>query len=268
MRKLKPTLLILFLVIALLGTFTNVQAIPPLPSSFYGTVKQNGENLPEGTVVQALIDDAVVVEGQTMMYQGESVYSIDVPGDDTSTKEIEGGTEGSEIHFRVGDLEVNETAIWMSGTNVELDLSISSDLTPKQAQPTKTPIPTQTPINIPTNSTQQQSALDPTISATVQPTSGMEAQAVPGSEKTESDFTQVAEVVDESNAQSDQTVLSEQDNPSTNLEESTSNSKENQEVRTIQFWLILIISVVIGIALIIIFLLRKKSKNRHEDLLF
>jgi hypothetical protein len=140
-------LMIGVIVIIITGMMVSpVNAIPPLPSSLFGTVHLNGEKVPEGTSIRALIDDVVMGEGQTMIFQGESVYSLDINGDDPDTKEIDGGVEGDIIHFNVGGVIAEETGVWQGGTNVELNLSvITSDplATPK---PTDNPLPTQTEI--------------------------------------------------------------------------------------------------------------------------
>ena len=46
-------------------------AVPQIPASFYGTVKVNGANVPDGTSVQALIDGKVYADVLTQTYQGE-----------------------------------------------------------------------------------------------------------------------------------------------------------------------------------------------------
>ncbi len=131
----------------LLGMAAVVRAFPPLPSSFWGSVELNGVDLPDGTLVEALIDGQVFAYGQTQTYQGYSVYTLDIPGDDASTAAVEGGQEGDVILFRVGGIPANEKATWHSGTNVSLDLAAASSATPLTPQPTRTPLPTQTPIS-------------------------------------------------------------------------------------------------------------------------
>lgn len=166
MRRLRIIIAIITLTLALLVTNGIVFAVPPLPSSFYGTVTLNGSNFAEGTVVEAMIGDKVISESQTMMYEGKSVYSIDVNGDDTSTTPIEGGKDGDVIRFRVGGLMAEETGMWRSGTNVELNLSVSASESPEPPEPTRTPLPTQTNIVQPT----QASTAKATQAANLQPT--------------------------------------------------------------------------------------------------
>lgn len=166
MQKLKITsTLILFVLISFLFQ-EPVLAIPPLPSSFYGTVTLNGSNVVEGTVIEVLINDKVIGKSQTMMYEGKSVYAIDVNGDDSSTTEVEGGKDGDLISYRIGGLIANETGTWHSGVNFELNLTINAEATLQPPQPTKTPIPTQTPIKYPTQAVATATIIEATKQAT------------------------------------------------------------------------------------------------------
>ncbi len=103
-------------------------AVPPLPSSFYGQIKVNGQNVPDGTVVQVLIGGKAfpAIYSSSKTYLGNSVYSLDVPGDDPSTPEIEGGVEGDTIQFTISGQTASQTGVWHSGTNTKLDLTASS----------------------------------------------------------------------------------------------------------------------------------------------
>ncbi len=125
----------------------NVHAVPPLPSSFYGTVTLNGEDLPEGTIIRALIDGEVYASTASQLYQGNSVYSLIVAGDDPATTAVEGGVAGDTIQFRVGGNLASQTAVWQSGVNQNLDLTASGGV----VIPTATPKPTATPTAKPTN---------------------------------------------------------------------------------------------------------------------
>jgi hypothetical protein len=123
-----------------------VLAFPSLPSSFYGTVKVNAANVPDGTVIEALIGGQVYAEGFTQTYQGGSVYSLDVRGDDTDTAAQDGGREGDMIQFKIGGVLADQTGVWHTGTNVNLNLTVSSSETVATPQATPTPVPTQTAI--------------------------------------------------------------------------------------------------------------------------
>jgi hypothetical protein len=124
-----------------------VLAFPSLPSSFYGTVKVNGANIPDGTLVQALINGKVIIENQTQTYQGDSFYSLDIPADDPDTLVVDGGKDGDTITFIMGGIVADQAGTWKSATIVPMNLSASSSVTLLiPAQVTFTSIPTQTVI--------------------------------------------------------------------------------------------------------------------------
>lgn len=151
MSKATKTLTI-FLILALANLFAVAPAgalFPPLPSSFYGFVSVNGGNVADGTTVRALINGQVYATAYTQTYEGRSVYSIDVPGDDPSTPAVEGGLQNDAMAFLIGEAQANETGTWKSATNVNLDLTASASAPLNTPQPTPTPVPTQTAIKTP-----------------------------------------------------------------------------------------------------------------------
>jgi hypothetical protein len=103
------TILVSLILAGLIGALAAIPAlaIPPLPSSFYGTVQVDGQNVPDHTVVQALIDGQAYGEGRTQTHEGASVYHLDVLGDDTDTAPHDGGREGDTIQFEIKE-EVKE----------------------------------------------------------------------------------------------------------------------------------------------------------------
>ncbi|GAB4506496.1 MAG: hypothetical protein Kow00123_06340 [Anaerolineales bacterium] len=102
---------------------------PRIPSAFYGTVKLNGANVPNGTPVSAWINGVKYAETTTFMTtinsQQVSVYTITVPGDDPSTSGVEGGNEGDTVVFRAGTDLADQTGTWHEGTDVELNLTVN-----------------------------------------------------------------------------------------------------------------------------------------------
>jgi hypothetical protein len=146
MRRFASILTLLGIgLISLLGA-RPVLAFPSLPSSFYGTVKVNGANVPDGTLVQASMYGKIITEIQTQTYQGDSFYSLDVPGDDPDTLVVEGGQDGDTIIFIIGGIAADQVGIWKSGTFIALNLSTSSAATLVPAQPILTLVPTETAI--------------------------------------------------------------------------------------------------------------------------
>jgi hypothetical protein len=108
-------------------------AVPPLPSSHYGTVKLGGVNVPSGTLVSAWINGVKYAQAAVSIYAGDTTYSLNVPGDDGSTPGlIEGGRADDVIVFYVGDVLAEQTGIWRSGTNAQRNLTGASahDVTP------------------------------------------------------------------------------------------------------------------------------------------
>ena len=101
---------------------------PPMPASFFGTVKASGSNLPLSSKVSAWIDGVKYAETSIAEFNSDTVYTIDIPGDILSTPEIEGGKPGDTITFLVNNSVANQSAIWQSGTNSELDLTIISSV--------------------------------------------------------------------------------------------------------------------------------------------
>jgi hypothetical protein len=174
-RLLRISILIMVMCLILLTAPVGVRAIPPLPSSFYGTVKLNNANVPDGTQVEALIKDKVFAYSQTLTYQGDSVYALDIPGDDASTTEVEGGREGDTIFFKIGGILADQTGVWHSATNVNLNLTVTSTNTPLPPQATSTPLPTQTSIPVvPTKNPTTQPSETPKL-----PTSTIAAETQP-----------------------------------------------------------------------------------------
>ena len=104
----------------------NAQAgPPPLPSSFYGTVSINGDNVPLETEVSAWIDGELIITVPVTLVSGTTVYAMDILGDNPSTAEIDGGKHGDRVIFYIGTQRAEQTGTWLSGHNKELNLSTS-----------------------------------------------------------------------------------------------------------------------------------------------
>lgn len=102
----------------------SVLAGPPaIPSSFYGTLSINGKNVDTNEEVSAWIDGVMVIAVPVLLHNETTVYTIDVPGDDPTTPEIEGGVHGDEVIFYIGSQLADQTGTWLSGANQELNLS-------------------------------------------------------------------------------------------------------------------------------------------------
>lgn len=90
----------------------------------------DGVDAAVGTWVTAWIDNVQYASTQVIEYGGKSVYSLDIAGDDSETSGIvEGGTSGSTIVFKIGDLTATQSGTWHGGTNVELNLTAFTEHT-------------------------------------------------------------------------------------------------------------------------------------------
>lgn len=103
---------------------TPALAIPPMPSSFYGIVSINGASVAQGTRIDAYIHGVSYAHTFSIVYQGNSVFALDIPGDDPATPDIiEGGKEGDLIQFKIGIHIFDQTGLWHSATNVSQNLN-------------------------------------------------------------------------------------------------------------------------------------------------
>ena len=126
-KSLLPKLVTLAVALALLtASVPPVLAFPPLPSSFYGTVKVDGTNVPLGTMVSAWINGVQYASASVSLYAGDTVHSLIVPGDDPDVPGKDGGVPGETIVFYIGNQRADQTAIWQSGRNLRLDLSYTT----------------------------------------------------------------------------------------------------------------------------------------------
>ncbi len=84
-----------------------------------------------GMVVSAKINGVQYASTTVLTYLGDTVYSLDIKGDETDTPGIiEGGVEGDIVVFYIGDIQAAQTGTWHSGTNVTLNLTGFSNHAP------------------------------------------------------------------------------------------------------------------------------------------
>ena len=103
-------------------------AAPPLAATFYGTVRLNGAFVPPGSEITAVIDGRTVAASQSFLDAGQSVFVIDLPGDDPDTPAVqEGGVENQLVHFFVAGKPSTPSGIWRYGVQARLDLSAYDD---------------------------------------------------------------------------------------------------------------------------------------------
>ncbi|MGA9350287.1 MAG: CFI-box-CTERM domain-containing protein [Anaerolineae bacterium] len=110
-------LLALVLLVGVLPAYANDLEPPPqLPHYFAGTVSTSTGSVPEGTVVEALLDG--VKKAETTV-NNQSGYVLLVPG--------EVGDEGKIVSFKVAGVQASQTAAWVSGEfNYNFNLTITA----------------------------------------------------------------------------------------------------------------------------------------------
>lgn len=263
MRHFSKLLIISLCLILLLMCYNEVAAVPPLPSSFYGTVTVNGANLPEGTLVQAKIDKKIVGYTQTILHEGKSVYAIDVPGDDSSTSQVEGGVRGDVIQFIVGGLTANETGTWNSGTFVEFNLTVTSKSTVEPPQPTRTPLPTQTSIKLPTQPAAVQPTNKPALQTPDEITQYQATNIIPGLTPaiSQSDEPELTGSTTESVEQTAESFTPTSTKSSIVNEDSQNQGNRNQTNHSSSLMWVLGVGGLIGVLTSITLFFRKKKKT-------
>ena len=94
--------------------------LPPVwPCIIYGTVKENDKNVSNGIIVSAKMKGIEIASTEVIFYEGDSVYSMIIPGDSSM--------ESDFIEFFIGNEQADQTGTWRSGKNTELYLTITND---------------------------------------------------------------------------------------------------------------------------------------------
>jgi hypothetical protein len=143
---------ILLLMTSTLGT-SVAKAQPSPPATFAGTVKVDGQRVPDGTPVLALVNGNLCGESSREpgqkgtwtvdkdvadlgMHAGDSIYIMDVASDSQTPG---CGTEGATVTFLVNGQPTHEKGLWEAGFN-SLDLTVgqapTSTSTPQAQAPT------------------------------------------------------------------------------------------------------------------------------------
>jgi hypothetical protein len=107
--------------ITALGDSAATSTVLPNPRSrFYGAIQQGGGPVPDGTVVSAWVNGNKVAESTTQTHLGQSVFAIEVPPDTPSN---EGGVNGDTVVFKYNLATADQTGIWYTKTDQELNLT-------------------------------------------------------------------------------------------------------------------------------------------------
>ena len=95
---------------------------PPLPLTLWGSVRVRDSVVPDGTIVSAWIDSKQYAQARTFTVEGESSYTMNIPGDDPSTPEVEGGLPNDEVCLKISDLPAMGSVRWQNGAVLRFDL--------------------------------------------------------------------------------------------------------------------------------------------------
>jgi hypothetical protein len=90
----------------------------------WGTVKVNGENVEPGTPVSGWCRGTFSDTFPAELAEGESWYSLAMPGDDPATTEtVEGCQPGDTISFTIGGLPATQATTWKEGVEEQVNLT-------------------------------------------------------------------------------------------------------------------------------------------------
>lgn len=110
-------------------------AAPPRPGlcgqvaapTCYGTVRTlAGAPSAPGSVVHGLVNSQTWGTVRTFQFGADTVYVLDVAGDDPNTPKLEGARPGEQVNFRVDGVTVQATAGWQPATVTNVDLLVAS----------------------------------------------------------------------------------------------------------------------------------------------
>ncbi|MGI8970559.1 MAG: hypothetical protein ACR2HB_07620 [Dehalococcoidia bacterium] len=98
----------------------SAQALPP--DRFFGTAKINGQEQPEGTVVEAYVNGTLCGSGTVLKRNDMVIYFVDVLG---GGQKPGCAGDGDTVTFRVAGLDAAESGTYQTGTATRLDLTAS-----------------------------------------------------------------------------------------------------------------------------------------------
>jgi hypothetical protein len=116
--------LALFLTPYIIVSSADNPPMPGMPHAFWGTVKnQNGENIPDGTIISATVDSEIyystVMNG---LYGWNETHQLSNPP--FQIEDAENDNDGKTIHFYVGGVDTSQTFIFHNGEETHIDLTI------------------------------------------------------------------------------------------------------------------------------------------------
>jgi hypothetical protein len=127
MTKVRLLALLAVVALVLFPAMALADTPPERPCRFHGTVTADGLPVPDGTTITAVVKGTAFETTTPVEEYGPSTYAIKVV-------QPVGESYGNEtVTFMIGDGPAKETAKWLLGENIELNLTAG------EAQPSPTP---------------------------------------------------------------------------------------------------------------------------------
>jgi hypothetical protein len=124
MTKLRAVVLLSVVALLLFPTAAFAQNPPELPCRFYGTVALDGADVADGTVIKAIVSGTEFTATTPAAGYGPSSYAVLIEQPDGATY------DGASVTFTIGGQAADQTATWISGGNVNTNVSSGEATTP------------------------------------------------------------------------------------------------------------------------------------------
>ncbi len=124
MTKLRAVVLLAVVALLLFPAAAFAQNPPELPCRFYGTVALDGADVADGTVIKAIVSGTEFTTTTPAAGYGPSSYAVLIEQPDGATY------DGASVTFTIGGQAADQTATWISGGNVNTDVSSGEATTP------------------------------------------------------------------------------------------------------------------------------------------
>jgi hypothetical protein len=114
-----PTMLtILILAGMLIAEGAAAQAQPP--NRFFGTAKVNGQDQPDGTVIEAYVGNTLCGSGTVQTRDAGPIYFVDVLG---AGQKPNCAKDGDKVTFKIAGLDAKETGTYTTSAATRVDLT-------------------------------------------------------------------------------------------------------------------------------------------------
>jgi hypothetical protein len=124
--------LLMVIALAFLVAAGSASAQAQPPNRFYGTAKVNGQDQPDGTVVEAYVGNTLCGSGTVQTRDSGPIYFLDVLG---AGQKPNCAKDGDKVTFKIAGLDAKESGTYSTAAATRVDLTATG--TARQiAQPT------------------------------------------------------------------------------------------------------------------------------------